>query len=98
MKYNIDYFIKKFTAIPEGKWCTGMYLNDNDQSCALGHCGVRYTESCGYNKTDEANALITIFGRSGKVININDFELELGNTPRTRILRALKEKKNEKTS
>jgi hypothetical protein len=39
MQYTVDYFIKKFEAIPEKKWFVGDYHNsDKSKSCALGHC------------------------------------------------------------
>lgn len=42
--YTVDYFIKKFEAIPEGKWCSFQQDNGRGQNCALGHCnrGVEY--------------------------------------------------------
>lgn len=36
--YNVDYFIKKFSAIPEDKWCTNTRSNGYGQRCALGWC------------------------------------------------------------
>ena len=38
---NAQYFINKFEAIPEEKWCVGDFLNEEGQSCANGHCGMR---------------------------------------------------------
>lgn len=43
MEYTLDYFIKKFEAIPEEKWTTKSYGSDGVH-CALGHCmGNKYT-------------------------------------------------------
>lgn len=38
MKYNVDYFIKKFEAIPEEKWCIDDQNDDYGRHCAYGHC------------------------------------------------------------
>jgi hypothetical protein len=42
--YDVDYFIKKFEAIPEDKWIMGSFFF-NSRSCALGHCGMRSDSS-----------------------------------------------------
>ena len=39
---DVRYFIDKFEAIPEDKWCTGDFVNRTGQMCANGHCGVRF--------------------------------------------------------
>jgi len=61
MKYDIQYFIDKFEAIPAEKWTRGVvYDASNDTYCALGHCGIR--EAGGrWTKTEEANALENIY-------------------------------------
>ena len=38
-KYTVDYFIKTFEAIPENKWTTAYFVED-DKRCAAGHCGM----------------------------------------------------------
>lgn len=39
MEYTVDYFIKKFEAIPEERWTTGTFLSyEEERRCALGHC------------------------------------------------------------
>lgn len=38
--YNTEYFIKKFSAIPEERWIIGLFNDDQGRSCANGHCGV----------------------------------------------------------
>jgi len=35
--YTVDYFIKKFEAIPENLWCTNSRI-ENGKRCALGWC------------------------------------------------------------
>lgn len=88
-KFTVDYFIKKFEAIPEDEW-----LDDGDYSnaygtkfCAFGHCG-RLTDQW----NDEATALQKIIKSAGlHVISLND----KGDgkyyqpTPKQRILAAL---------
>lgn len=37
-QFNVDYFIKKFKAIPEDQWCVDKFSNDEGQKCAQGHC------------------------------------------------------------
>lgn len=56
--YNVDYFIKKFEAIPEERWCT-TFFNLGDRSCANGHCGVMGT-TMSQNSTDESRALQSV--------------------------------------
>lgn len=67
--YNVDYFIKKFEAIPENQWITGG-LGYKGRHCALGHCGV--TNLSHHNK--ESSALGQLLGLScpGEVWKIND--------------------------
>lgn len=38
MQYTVDYFIKKFKAIPERKWTVKEFRNWMGQRCAMGHC------------------------------------------------------------
>ena len=98
MKYNVDYFIKKFRAIPASKWTTETYAS-GDKCCALGHCGVRDDNMKeGYGMM--AQSLRDLFrGHGLLLLSINDGE-EHGyaqKTPRARILAALKDiKKAEK--
>lgn len=40
--YSIDYFIKKFEAIPSAKWTTSVFSDWMGNSCALGHCMPRH--------------------------------------------------------
>lgn len=39
MKYDVDYFIEKFEAIPEKFWMEGAF-KQGKRKCANGHCGV----------------------------------------------------------
>jgi hypothetical protein len=36
--YTVDYFIKKFSAIPEDEWTVFIQQNGAGQRCAFGHC------------------------------------------------------------
>lgn len=87
MTYDVDYFIAKFEAIPEEKWCKYCYT-DGDRHCALGHCGV----SPGSGAGDEAMALYTIFSPlSVTAINDADYHPYTQPTPKQRILAALRD-------
>jgi hypothetical protein len=65
--YDVDYFIKKFKAIPQNLWISGglFTYRHRPESCALGHCGLK---EVGYYPTElsevpeEAQALIKICG------------------------------------
>ncbi len=67
-KYTIDYFIKKFEAIPEELWCTGQ-LTINGKHCALGHTGIKKMNSDGLNA--EGKALLKLFGAKIDIIKNN---------------------------
>lgn len=63
--YTIQYFIDKFSAIPEDQWCSHMQHNAQGQRCAYGHCvpledrnhwfsnGLLYPEGQALGKLDE---------------------------------------------
>jgi len=58
MEYTVDYFLNKFSSIPEELWTWGNF-ELNGQSCAAGHCGIRDA-----NKLNaEANSLIELFSK-----------------------------------
>lgn len=93
MNYDIDYFIRKFEAIPEEKWCTNQFHNGN-QSCALGHCGLNN----GGDWTDEASVLwYTILPDGVTKINDGDHSEYAQDTPKQRILAALQDAKKNYT-
>lgn len=95
--YDVDYFIKKFEAIPEDKWCTGS-LGGNGKHCALGHCGMTRTIDATYEATMLAELFVKYL-RVHKfeydwvfhtVYPINDSKLKYNlPTPKQRILAAL---------
>jgi hypothetical protein len=92
--YTVDYFIKKFQAIPEENWLVGDYQNeDKTKFCALGHCGG--TSNSFYNKDNKEYSLLSemclsILNRS--IVNINDGTCPRTfpqSTPKKRVLAAL---------
>lgn len=93
MEYNVDYFIAKFEAIPEDKWCTFSFIDYKGNCCALGHCGNR-----NYNEdTPEAKELRRIMRQPVSAINDGHAAYQnLGSTPKQRIINALKQLKNER--
>lgn len=36
MEYNVEYFIAKFEAIPEDKWCVNTQEDEKGRRCAAG--------------------------------------------------------------
>lgn len=42
--YTVDYFIKKFEAIPERLWAVGDIGKEGSPRCALGHCRPEVSE------------------------------------------------------
>lgn len=90
-----EYFITKFTAIPEHLWQIGNY-GGNDIHCALGHCGNTDTSS----STEEARALGRVVTGTikGVVWSINDGDDERYkhiDSPRQRVLAALQDVKSK---
>lgn len=93
VNFDVDYFIKKFNAIPESDIGVGL-----SERCALWHCGVRLIENVkgGYSGTEESAALIKLFGGFRRtdfhaVYSINDIG-PIGQqtlTPKQRILNKL---------
>ena len=94
--YDVDYFIKKFEAIPVEKWNDNGCFRKGDCFCALGHCG--WTDfSDGDKITAEGCELVELFNKYGfDVASVND--KGVGNNPKERILSVLKyikERQNE---
>lgn len=98
-KYTVDYFIRKFSRIPEENWICGLSYRGSEQNCALGHCGSSTSPS-----NPEAKALTKIINRVCRLSawEINDCSDEtylavkqhgpvyaLGENPKQRILAVL---------
>lgn len=95
MNYDVDYFIRKFEAIPEEKWLQKNMFFDRDlgKGCAIGWCGFFKPTGEFVDRTPESKALIELFLKHIRrdVILINDGDVPQYNqpTPRQRILAAL---------
>ncbi len=90
MNYNAQYFIDKFTAIPEDMWCRGNYELPDGRCCAGGHCGDRSNIPV----PPEAEALYSLFWNiQTNVTCVNDgLDKDYQQpTPRARILAALED-------
>jgi hypothetical protein len=90
VKYTVDYFIEKFSAIPDEKWWTGDYENKG-RFCALGHCGEKFMRG---GMTEESMALGRLFEEYliCAVASVNDGKgLYPQPTPKARILAALQD-------
>lgn len=85
MNYDAKYFIKKFEAIPEEMWVAGEIVGPNFESCALGHCVMEGTD--GY--------LSVLLKYNAAEINDGEVERYQQDTPKQRILAALRDVKNE---
>lgn len=103
-RYTVDYFIKKFEAIPDANWIVDTYYDwKTEACCVLGHCGVRLIGQT-LKKSEEADVLWKIFRDVGlHPTNVNDCYGQIVkdgviinvpprvifNTPKARILAAL---------
>lgn len=87
--YTKQYFIEKFSNIPDEMWTEGMYADKEGRRCALGWCGMTgHFQS----QTEESAELNKVFGKiRGITWQISDghdprFQQP---TPKARILAAL---------
>lgn len=94
-EYTLEYFIKKFEAIPEEKWTTGEFVDRDGCMCAYGHCGRTQSN----NGTKESDALAELILKLDEVMprhlaNVNDgmfgTESQYGSTPKQRVVNYLK--------
>jgi len=121
---DVQYFINKFEAIPEEKWCIDFFEDENDRHCVNGHCGVNAYAmrivgiifSIDIESTEESEALYKVllplnvtlmrnispgkYGRivndrqystTGAIINNGDCLEYQQDTPKQRILAALRD-------
>lgn len=103
--YTTQYFIDKFTAIPEENWFVGNYVNPNNpnQCCALGHCNIRPHNDLFFleSKADLEGKYLNILFFKYLQINvtyINDDKFRViykQSTPKARILAALNDIKTK---
>lgn len=96
-RYDVNYFIEKFSKIPASKWTTYTFENYAGQCCALGHCGFQRNISGGKNKTTEGISLINLINKIGlNVVTINDGDTKYQQrSPKARILAALRDVKKQ---
>lgn len=109
MNYDIDYFIKKFEAIPEEKWITDLQLDQDGNSCALGWCMTEedrvhslqnwsYVAHWSGHETEEGKVLWeNILPRAVTLINNGQDTRYQQATPKQRILAALQDAKRNCT-
>ena len=88
--YDIDYFIKKFEAIPEENWICGIY-GKGYAHCTVGHC----YDGRSYIENPQVEPLFSIFGKYPFAINDGYDKNYQQPTPKQRILAALYDKKAE---
>lgn len=93
--YDVDYFIKKFEAIPEEDWCRRVYTDGEGKHCALGFCGSkvgRVNDYTGDIHTEEGENLRRLLLPVGGVTVINDYTEGrfYQETPKQRVLAALR--------
>jgi hypothetical protein len=85
MQYTVDYFIKKFEAIPEDKITGSIWWSaESNCGCAHGHCGVRYEKG----ETEESRGLL-VFLPLASAITVGTHSRYQQPTPKQRILAAL---------
>lgn len=102
MKYNKQYFIDKFTAIPNDEWAIGKCIDDEGRKCALGHCGIRTLDKSYLDNEEAFNLVklltpiypkdISLIADVQVVYDVNDGNLygdREETTPKQRILEAL---------
>ena len=90
--YDVNYFIKKFEAIPDEKWVIGDFDGPNESHCAAGHCGMNRIFGKSGIWPREYKALFELFRPIGiaiPVINDEKTHRYQQETPKQRILAAL---------
>lgn len=94
MEYNVEYFLNKFSKIPNDRWCKAD-LGSDGKHCALGHCGVTDgdIDIIGNIDNEEGSALSNVLKNVSPyespyeiVFQINDCD---GENPKTNIITAL---------
>lgn len=98
--YTLNYFINFFREIPATRWTTGTMTNNAGRFDAIGHCarhGLANPKTATLHLTSaKIDALVGFLGSPQTVEQINDGKGKykaLGKTPRTRVVRALRNRK-----
>lgn len=98
-QYDVDYFIRKFEAIPDERWCEYDVDVEGAQHCVLGHCGVRCRDDGHYTETRISKALERLcqsqLGEAPDYINDGCDPRYPQPTPKQRILAALADIKRQ---
>lgn len=107
MLYDVDYFIKKFEAIPESNWAVyTQYDLETGARCAFGHCTTRKSDYMDGDTTLEGQSLMSVFNDAGFVQGTCKWITDVNNspsnfypqsTPKQRILAALNDIKKLQT-
>lgn len=91
--FTVDYFIRKFSTIPERMWHTGSYVNwsNMNQKCAFGHCDALDNNGTNAESIALNELFVKNFGVAPYVINDghNEDGRFFGENPKIRILKAL---------
>lgn len=92
-QFTVDYFINKFSAIPEDEWIIGK-TNNGNKMCALGFCQAR--EIGGVVRLDDYPEALSLYRMFNKALGVPVFEINDGRDgryrqphPKQRILAAL---------
>lgn len=99
VNYDVDYFIRKFEAIPEDMWLIRSLGHYGGPRCALGHC-IGQESPFSFKKDSESVSLTIVFqderiryllknNRSIASINNGEHPNYQQSTPKQRILAAL---------
>jgi len=92
MNYDVDYFIRKFEAIPEDKWCDDGSFRKDGKACAYGHCkGDGAASPEGSALGNIWDAFSPHYDYDGGIAYINDGKNDKYQqpTPKQRVLAAL---------
>lgn len=93
MEYTVEYFINKFSAIPEAEWTRATFNDGQGRKCVMGHCGYTNHDL----RTREGKELLKLMKQNlgFSPIIVNDAHCmyanstDFGDTPKERILNAL---------
>lgn len=91
-KYDVNYFIKKFSKIPDNKWITGRLSNGTGGYCAIGHCGgVLSKETTGLIRVLSTLSCTPVVINDNLIVDYrNQISADVfGDTPKERIINAL---------
>jgi len=109
-QYTVDYFIDKFSNIPDNRWAVGECCDKKGKYCAFGYCGEEALHPHFDLYTKESQALILLFAnffndnkkfddKFKLVYHVNDgwHTERFGLSPKERILTVLKMIKDGKS-